>query len=186
MSLDNIIDILRVVLDILRIVSWPLVVFILAGVIFRENIKKLLGRITQLKGPGGIALEAGLGMGYDETIDVQTSEVFNQKPANLFWFAADLRWVQMAILSGIPDKQYKKAFALQGLQQALHHASELELGKEVTDRLTKLIEIAKASDNLYFDDEDGLQVYREVGAIINAVGGQVGESQEDYKPRPES
>jgi len=126
-------DIIGYVVDILKVVIWPvLLVFVL--LYFQHPLKDLLGRIEEVgqrtikfgKAPGDLIL-------------------FGETPAgsaNLFaayWLGHDFMWTRDMILRGAP-----KEYILHGLKRSLHHLGSLGLkeGSEGTILTELKVEIA--------------------------------------------
>lgn len=114
-------------------------------------------------------------------------ETIASKLANLFWFVADIRWVQIVIALS----QGEKTEVMHYLSQAHHHADEIGLDSEITGRILHLIDLADAHPYPHLmtgakqEHVDAAKtIYAEVSAILAVVGREVQEQQSAFSAYP--
>ena len=180
--MDTFLSFLRIIL------SWPVVVFFLA-LIFRHEIRKLLGRLKKAYG-----LEWGEASIDKEPVDkskakdvlvhtkaLETSKVTIKwkRVANLYWIGHDLMWTVDMLLRGAP-----RTSIIHGLKQSLHHLNELGFTDDpFASKLSILKTEAEYSRNDEWDSLRRNKYADELIRIRDYIGKLVSEHQSNFKPK---
>lgn len=182
--------------EIGQAVCWPLTILVLAVTVLRDPLIELFKRIRQIKAGGAeVNLSedvfdgklgtselpsSGLEQSFSEA-GVDTSEAADyEKPANWFWFAADVRFAQLALISG-----QSGGIITRNLSQALHHIRELDIDSPFVDRLTRLAEDAGKSLESDWTEEQRLEYFHEINRMIGEADWIARKKQPCFRASPD-